>query len=119
MSKVKITHQGIKKELNKIGMEQAVTEFIWNGFDAQATIVKVYYQGGAGPFDRVTGFFIADNGRGIPAEQLEKKFQPFLESEKAIKLREENIGLEGKNGYGRLTFFKFARQAYWDTCYKK
>jgi hypothetical protein len=62
---------------------------------------------------------IADNGRGIPAALLKKKFTPFFESEKALKRREENIGLEGKNGYGRLTFYKFAGRADWDTCYEE
>src|SRR5262249_11630443 len=66
---------------------------------------------------QVTELSIVDNGKGIPASQLEKKFTPFFESEKAIKRREENIGLEGKNGDGRLTFYKFAGRADWQTTY--
>ncbi|HWB93608.1 MAG TPA: hypothetical protein VG605_17225, partial [Puia sp.] len=70
-----------------------------------------------GPFGQVTKLTVTDNGCGIPADMLKKKFTPFFESEKAMKRREENIGLEGKNGYGRLTFFKFAGRADWETCY--
>ena len=40
MAKVQISNQGIKKALKKIGIEEAVAEYIWNGFDAQATAGK-------------------------------------------------------------------------------
>src|ERR1700743_2966352 len=102
MSKVKITQQGIKKALNKIGVEEAVAEFIWNGFDAKATAVHLSYHGKPDIFGllQATELQVEDNGTGIPADLLENKFTPFYESEKSGKLREENIGLEGKNGYG-------------------
>lgn len=116
MSKVQISNEGIRKALKKISMEEAVAEYIWNGFDAQATSVELSYET-EGPFGRVTTLTVTDNGTGIPAGMLQKKFTPFLESEKASKRREENAGLEGKNGYGRLTFHKFAGRADWETCY--
>ena len=117
MAKVQISNQGIKKALKKIGIEEAIAEYIWNGFDAQATAVEVNFET-EGPFGQVTKLSVTDNGVGIPAGQLKKKFTPFFESEKAVKRREENIGLEGKNGYGRLTFYKFAGRANWHTCYE-
>ena len=116
MAKVQISNQGIKKALKRISVEEAIAEYIWNGFDAQATSVELSFKTN-GPFGQVDTLTITDNGTGIPAEMLQKKFTPFLESEKALKRREENIGLEGKNGYGRLTFHKFAARAEWDTCY--
>jgi hypothetical protein len=118
MAKVQIGNQGIKKALKKISVEEAIAEYIWNGFDAQATSVELSLKTN-GPFGQVEALTITDNGTGIPAEMLKKKFTPFLESEKAAKRREENIGLEGKNGYGRLTFYKFAGAANWDTCYRE
>src|ERR1700744_5343491 len=118
MAKVQISNQGIKKALKKISVEEAVAEYIWNGFDAQATSVELNFLT-EGPFGQVSRLTITDNGTGIPAEMLQKKFTPFLESEKALKRREENIGLEGKNGYGRLTFYKFAGRADWNTCYQE
>src|ERR1700744_1692959 len=116
MAKVQISNQGIKKALKKISVEEAVAEYIWNGFDAQATSVELNFLT-EGPFGQVSRLTITDNGTGIPAEMLKKKFTPFFESEKALKRREENIGLEGKNGYGRLTFHKFAGRAEWHTVY--
>jgi Histidine kinase-, DNA gyrase B-, and HSP90-like ATPase len=116
MSKVLISNSGIKKALKKIGVEEAIAEYIWNGFDAQATSVELAFQT-QGPFGQLGTLTITDNGTGIPADLLKKKFTPFLESEKAFKKKAENIGLEGKNGYGRLTFYKFAEKAHWDTCF--
>ena len=116
MSKVQISNQGIRKALKKISLEEAVAEYIWNGFDAQATSVELNFET-EGPFGQVVSLSVTDNGTGIPAGMLKKKFTPFFESEKALKRREENIGLEGKNGYGRLTFHKFAGRADWETCY--
>src|ERR1700761_3827343 len=118
MAKVQISNQGIKKALKKISVEEAIAEYIWNGFDAQATSVELSFKT-EGPFGAVNSLKITDNGTGIPAEMLKKKFTPFFESEKALKRREENVGLEGKNGYGRLTFHKFAGRADWDTCYRE
>lgn len=118
MSKVQITNQGIKRTLSKISGEEAVAEFVWNSFDAQATRVEVSFDSGAAPFYPTTELRVIDNGNGIPSEQLEKKFTPFLDSEKAIKGKEENVGLQGKHGYGRFTFFKFAAKAVWKTMYK-
>ena len=118
MAKVQISNQGIKKALKKISVEEAIAEYIWNGFDAQATSVELSFKT-EGPFGAVDRLTITDNGTGIPAEMLKKKFTPFYESEKALRRREENIGLEGKNGYGRLTFHKFAGCASWDTRYKE
>ena len=116
MSKVKITNHGIKRALNHISVEEAVTEYIWNGFDAKATLIEILYKT-HGPFKKIKEFTISDNGKGIDHSLLSKKFTPFLESEKALKRIEDNIALEGKNGYGRLTFFKFAQFAHWQTVY--
>ena len=118
MSKVKITDHAIKRQLNKITPEDAISEFLWNGFDAGATVIKFDFVS-EGLFNAIDQFSISDNGSGIDFNQLERKFIPFGESEKASKRKEENIALQGKNGYGRLTFFKFAKQARWYSNYQK
>lgn len=117
MSKVQITDQAIKRQLARISPEDAISEYIWNGLDAGATVIELKYN--AEDFFNVDEFSISDNGTGIEFEQLGRKFIPFGESEKAFKRKEENIALQGKNGYGRLTFFKFAHKATWNTTYKK
>jgi len=114
--KVEISNRGIKTELSRVTPEEAVAEYIWNGFDASATIVAIDYQTGD-MFDNVTVFTVADDGNGIPIDLLKRKFKPYRDSEKALKKTEEKVSLEGKHGYGRLTFFKFARKAVWQTCY--
>ena len=91
---------------------------MWNGFDAGATVIELNYDAEQEFFNSTNKFNISDNGTGIAFEQLERKFIPFGESEKASKRKEENIALQGKNGYGRMTFFKFAKKATWNTNYK-
>lgn len=117
MSEVKIRGTGIKKALSSFNCEEAISEYIWNGFDAGASVIELNTI--TDPLENVLEFSISDNGKGIDFEQLENKFIPFLESEKSVKTKEENISLQGKNGYGRLTFFKFAQYAIWKTFYKK
>jgi len=118
MSQIKITSLGIKRALNSFNPEEAVTEYIWNGFDAGATSIDINITYDK-PFNNVVSMTIIDNGSGIEFDLLENKFVPFLESEKSLKRKEENVSVQGKNGYGRLTFFKFAQKATWGTTYIK
>ena len=39
---VEITSKGIRKVLNKYTPQRAIAEYIWNGFDAHAKVVKIY-----------------------------------------------------------------------------
>ena len=41
MEKLQITSEGIKKNLNKIKPHIAICEYIWNGLDANANIIKI------------------------------------------------------------------------------
>jgi hypothetical protein len=43
MANIEITGKGIQKVLNKFDYRQAIAEYIWNGFDAKATIVQLNY----------------------------------------------------------------------------
>jgi hypothetical protein len=65
--------------------------------------------------DTFATIIISDNGHGICYEELSEKFKKFYESQKSIN----GDLIRGKNGYGRLTFYKFAQHATWDTVYKK
>lgn len=114
---IKIRSTGIKKALNHFTPESAITEYMWNGFDAGATriIIDADYNE---PFGEVTEFRISDNGSGINYDLLADKFIPFGESEKSGKRTGENIAMQGKDGYGRFTFFKFAKGCSWNTIYR-
>lgn len=114
---VNITSSGIQKVLRNYNEKQALAEYIWNGFDANADTVEINYTANElGFMDRLD---IYDNGYGINFKNLKVKFDPFYESEKALQLavnRNRSV-MHGKNGVGRLTFFKFANDAEWQTTF--
>lgn len=117
--KIQITAKGIRSALKKYTPYHSLAEYIWNGFDAKASEIKISYSADAlGNIDSVT---IEDNGYGIPHSKLQEKFEPLFESKKALenKLKKNQSALHGKNGIGRLTFFTFARNAVWRTTYKQ
>ena len=116
---VEITSAGIRKILNKYTPERAIAEYIWNGFDAKATIVNVDFEIDNAEFDTIKSIRITDNGIGICYEELPVKFKKFYESQKRIINENSTDFTRGKNGYGRFTFYKFARFAKWETEYSK
>lgn len=117
-SKIEISSKGIEKTLRKFDYLQAISEYIWNGFDAQATVVDVkLHKNVLGGIDQIV---IADNGYGIDRRELDRKFTPFFESEKQVdpeKRARTTSAMHGKNGIGRLTFHHFASDATWKTTY--
>lgn len=114
---VEITSGGIRKILNRYSPERAISEYIWNGFDAKASIIHIDYEYENEELGTIKRIKISDNGTGICYEELYAKFKKFYESQKRIN-NENNTDLtRGKNGYGRFTFYKFARLAQWNTSY--
>jgi len=116
---VEITSNGIRKTLNKYKPEQAISEFVRNGFDAKATIVSIDFIPNEKEFDTYAEIKITDNGTGICYEELSEKFKKFHESDKSVNSDNRIDFTRGKNGYGRFTFFKFAGNAEWQTVYKR
>lgn len=104
---------------NKYTPERAISEYIWNGFDAKATEVRVDFEVDSKEFDTFKTIKVSDNGTGICYELLSTKFKVFLESQKSIVTARDSDITRGKNGYGRFTFYKFARFARWETKYNK
>jgi len=93
---VEITTKGIRKLLDKFSPEQAIAEYIWNGFDAKATIVKVDFEIDSNEFDTLKSIKICDNGNGICFEDLPLKFKKFYESEKNTNIKEGGEFTKGK-----------------------
>jgi hypothetical protein len=117
-SKIEIGTPGIKRALNKFDPMRAIAEFVWNGFDAGASEVEI--QTDANSVGFISEMRIIDNGSGIPLSELHSKFRPFLHTNKVIDPSAVDHGpsaVHGKNGVGRLTFFKFAELAEWVTTY--
>ena len=113
---IELSSTGVRRMLNKYTPERAMAEYIWNGFDAKATIVHVEFEIDSSELDTIASVTISDNGNGICLDELQYKFKPILESQKRLSSDEGDL-VRGKNGYGRLTFFKFATYAQWTTRY--
>lgn len=113
---IELSSAGIRRMLNKYTPERAIAEYIWNGFDAKATIVRVNYEINSAELDTIKSITVSDNGNGICYDELQFKFKPILESQKRLASDDGDL-VRGKNGYGRLTFFKFATNAQWVTNY--
>lgn len=119
MQRILITTPGIRKALRHFKYYQAIAEYIWNGFDAQASSVEIRYD--TNSIGSLSNIKIIDNGYGIPFEELDRKFIPFFESDKEIdpNSTRNTSAVHGKNGVGRLTFFHFSSVAKWTTVYNK
>lgn len=118
MANIQITTAGIKKSLNKYKPLTSIAEYVWNGFDAGASIVKIELLNNQ--LGTLEDIVISDNGSGIIKSDLNVKFKPFFESEKIVQPdRKKHSDLHGKNGVGRLTFFTFCNDAEWKTVYEK
>ncbi len=118
MSDLRVTSKGIRKALKKFSPEKAITEYIWNGFDAKATTVSININYiSEGFLKSISSIDITDNGTGINYKHLTKKFMPFFDSEKARQKQDNSSAVQGQHGYGRLTFHKFSTSASWNTTY--
>lgn len=115
---VELTSIGIKKVLNKYTPQRAISEYIWNGYDANATEVKIEINFET-TYNSIISVDIEDNGDGIVYEELSVIFKRFYESQKSVAQSIDSRFSRGKNGYGRFTFFKLCKQAKWFTTYKK
>jgi len=119
MAKVEVDTKGIKNRLKSYKAFKAISEYVWNGFDAGASEVNIDFACDE-QIGNINSLNISDNGSGIDALLLKDKFKPVLKSEKK-DLQDNNSSslLHGKNGLGRLTFYHFSNSATWTTTYKK
>ena len=74
MPKIQITAKGIKSALKKYTPYLSIAEYIWNGFDAQASEIRIDYV--SDELGNLESFTIADNGYGIDHAKLQEKFEP-------------------------------------------
>jgi len=127
MAKTRFDTKGIKSALSRLQFTEnnfykSITEFIWNGFDAKASVVELSYEIYQTIKDgKFRELEIKDNGSGINQKRLGKTFEPIYESEKIGDngLEKNHSTIHGKNGVGRLTFFTFSNFGKWCTIYNE
>ena len=93
---------------------EAINEFIWNGFEANATRIEI--ESTPNEAYGLNQLIIRDNGDGINYDELDETFGAFLSSRKRL------LSLKAKSkvnkGKGRFSFVAFAGNAVWKTAYK-
>ena len=94
MSETKLTSNGLKNSLKNYSISEAVSEYIWNGFDAKATLVEIKED--KNQLGSTISICIKDNGTGIDRNQLNEKFEKAYESEKHIKTKINGATIKGK-----------------------
>jgi hypothetical protein len=94
--------------------KEALCEYIWNGFEANATRVELSFV--SNELGGVAEVIIRDNGDGIDYFTLEDTFGAFLASQKSgLSLQLKSKANKGK---GRFSFLAFASNAKWETVCK-
>lgn len=93
--------------------QDAVCEYIWNGFEAGASKVCVTMQGE--PLQEALLLVVSDNGSGIPYNTFGETFGTFLSSTK----NESSIRIKSQanKGKGRFSYLSFSPSAEWLTVY--
>ncbi len=93
---------------------EALSEYVWNGFEANATEVKISFVSNI-TGEGVDSICVEDNGEGINYKTLADTFGSFLVSQKnSFVIKEKRKSNKGK---GRFAYNLFAGLAKWDTSY--
>ncbi|MGO5024615.1 ATP-binding protein [Lawsonibacter sp. LCP25S3_G6] len=91
--------------------KEALCEYIWNGFEANAMNVSVTFTGNS--LGGIESVIIQDDGDGICLETIDDTFGTFLASNKnGLSLQLKSKANKGK---GRFSCYAFARRATWET----
>ncbi len=94
--------------------KEALCEFIWNSFEANATEVEISYT--KNELSGINTISISDNGDGIVYEDIADTFGTFLASKKnSLSLMKS----KANKGKGRFSFTAIASEATWKTVYKR
>lgn len=90
---------------------EALCEYIWNGFEANATTVSVSFT--CNSLEGIESVIVQDNGDGICYETIDDTFGAFLASSKSgLSLQLKSKANKGK---GRFSCYAFATEATWNT----
>jgi hypothetical protein len=114
-SKVNINDNSVDSAGIPKDYKEAITELIWNGYDARASTIKIVFN--ANEIDTVNEVSIIDNGDGIRIDNIGETFGAFLDSLKKSSFQRSSY-VRGKKGKGRFSFTTFAAKAIWNTIFK-
>ena len=103
-----ITDEGIKKHFKSAEPVRAIFELIYNGLDANASMVDVKTRHNG--LDGLESITVVDNGDGIDIPNLHNSFKKFNESSKR-----SDDDKHGSHGKGRLAFHRLCGHATWYT----
>jgi hypothetical protein len=94
---------------------RAVVELVWNSLDAEAHEVRIDIEPDG--LDGVARVIIADDGHGVPPEEVQNHFGRLGGSWKQTAKRSPNIKrqLNGRNGQGRIRGFALGDRIKWVT----
>lgn len=110
-----LTNRSINKLVTNKDYKEGISEYIWNGFDAEATKIDIKFT--CNELGGIDSIIIKDNGRGINFNELEDTFKCVLDSKKINNNKMSNI--HGSKGKGRFSFISFGEKATWETVYSK
>lgn len=111
----KITSISVEQSGLPTDYRKAIAEYIWNGFDANATEIRLNIDSNEIGF--INEFSIIDNGNGINIETIDQTFGHFLDSKKRTTFNKDGF-VKGKKGKGRFSFQQYSDKAIWNTTFK-
>lgn len=109
---------GVEKDhierLAKAKPLNAISELIWNAYDASASKVEVEFQ--EGQLVKLELIRVKDNGKGIPFEQAQATFASLGGSWKQKQRRTvEGRAIHGFKGLGRMKAFALGETVVWQS----
>lgn len=117
MSKVHVTaKRDFLESLTNAKPLDGLAEIIWNGFDAEASHVQVFFE--FNDMDGIESIKVRDHGYGIDRAKVENFFGNLGESWKKAQQRQNGRALHGKNGKGRFKAFGLGERIEWNTSYR-
>lgn len=113
-NKTQITSKSIIQSGLPNDFKKSISEYIWNGFDAGATEIKIYFS--CSEVGTMHDFSIRDNGHGISFNTIGETFGYFLDSNKT-RSYDHNRFVKGRKGKGRFSFQQFCAKTQWETTF--
>lgn len=84
LENILISSVGIRNSLKKYKPLKSLAEYVWNGFDAQASKVEINIT--LNSLQNVESIIVKDDGYGIDRSLLNNKFKPFFNPKRCMTL---------------------------------